>query len=81
MARAGLTSRREAKALLEQGLVRVNGKVITEPFYEVNPANDLVEFKGETVKLERIGGTPGPKCCSRPEQSDGPYRDNQHWSV
>jgi 23S rRNA pseudouridine2605 synthase len=51
LARAGLASRREAKALIEKGLVKVNGKVIYEPSYVVNPANDLVEFKGKTFKI------------------------------
>jgi pseudouridine synthase len=53
LARAGLASRREAKSLLEQSLVKVNGKVITEPSFEVNPTNDLVEFKGKTVKIPK----------------------------
>jgi len=56
LARAGLASRREAKALIEKGLVKVNGKVIYEPFLQVNPANDLVEFKGKTVKI--------PEACT-----------------
>jgi 23S rRNA pseudouridine2605 synthase len=54
LARAGIASRREAKALLEKGLIKVNGKVIYEPSYEVNRADDLVEFKGETVKIPEI---------------------------
>ncbi len=51
-----MASRREAKALIEKGLVKVNGKVIYEPFLQVNPANDLVEFKGKTVKI--------PEACT-----------------
>jgi 23S rRNA pseudouridine2605 synthase len=51
LARAGLASRREAKSLIEKGLVRVNGQVISEPFFQVNPENDLVEFKGKKVKI------------------------------
>ena len=51
MARAGLTSRRESKALLDKGLIKVNGKVITEPSYKIDPTNDVVEFKGKTVKI------------------------------
>ena len=53
MARAGLASRRQAKALIDKGLVKVNGKVITEPFFQVNPENDLVEFKGKPVKIPK----------------------------
>ncbi len=51
MARAGLASRREAKALIEKGLVKVNGKVVSEPFFQVNPENDLIEFKNKRIKI------------------------------
>jgi len=51
LARAGLASRREAKALIEKGLIKVNGKVVSEPFFQVNPADDLVEFKGKRIKI------------------------------
>jgi 23S rRNA pseudouridine2605 synthase len=48
-----LASRREAKALIEKGLVKVNGKVVSEPFFQVNPEKDLVEFKGKTVTIPK----------------------------
>ncbi len=48
-----MASRREAKALIEKGLVKVNGKVIYEPFFRVNPKDDLVEFKGKTAKIPK----------------------------
>ena len=51
MARAGLASRREAEALIEKGLIKVNGKVVSEPFFKVNPENDLVEFNGKRIKI------------------------------
>ena len=51
MARAGLVSRREAEALIEKGLIKVNGKVVSEPFFKVNPENDLVEFNGKRIKI------------------------------
>ena len=51
MARAGLASRREAKTLLEKGLVKINGKVIREPFVQVNPKKDLVELKGKRITI------------------------------
>lgn len=51
MARAGITSRRKAAALIEKGLVKVNGKAVFEPFYQVDPEKDSVEFKGEKVSL------------------------------
>ncbi len=48
-----MTSRREAKALLEKGLVKVNGKVISEPFFQVNPDKDSIEFKGKVLKIPK----------------------------
>ena len=51
MARAGLASRREAKALIEKGLIKVNGKIVSEPFFKVNPEKDLVEFNGKRIKI------------------------------
>jgi pseudouridine synthase len=51
LARAGLASRREAKALIEKGLVKVNGKVVSEPFFQVDPENDLIEFRDKRIKI------------------------------
>ncbi|MEJ2568171.1 MAG: pseudouridine synthase, partial [candidate division WOR-3 bacterium] len=47
----GLASRREAKSLIEKGLVKINGKVITKPFYQVNPEKDIVEFEGQKIEI------------------------------
>ena len=51
LARTGLTSRREAKTLLEEGVIKVNGEVVSEPFFQVNPEKDIVEFKGKRLKI------------------------------
>jgi pseudouridine synthase len=51
LARAGLASRREAKNLIEKGLVKINGKVVNEPFIQVNPTKDIVEFNGKKIKI------------------------------
>jgi len=51
LARAGLTSRREAKTLLEKGVIKVNGEVVSEPFFQVDPEKDLIEFKGKRLKI------------------------------
>ena len=49
MARAGLASRREAEAWIEQGRVSVNGAVISSPALNVKPSDRIV-----------IDGTPMP---------------------
>jgi pseudouridine synthase len=47
MAHTGLASRREAKALIVQGVVLVNGKIAKEPGMGINPEKDIVTIKGE----------------------------------
>ncbi len=51
MSRAGLVPRRQAATLIEKGLVKVNGKVIFEPFFQVEPEKDLIEFEGKKLKI------------------------------
>jgi 23S rRNA pseudouridine2605 synthase len=51
LSRAGLASRRRAATLIEKGLVKVNGKVILEPFFQVEPEKDLVEFEGKKLEI------------------------------
>jgi len=49
---AGICSRREADDLIKAGIVKVNGKIITEMGYKVQPG-DLVNYGGQTLKPER----------------------------
>lgn len=51
MANAGICSRREADVLIATGVVSVNGKVVTEMGYKVNP-EDKVTYGGVPVKNE-----------------------------
>jgi pseudouridine synthase len=51
LSRAGLASRRRAATLIEKGLVKVNGKVILEPFFQVEPEKDLIEFEGKKLEI------------------------------
>src|SRR5690554_4381566 len=46
---AGICSRREADTLIKSGVVSVNGKVITELGYKIDPS-DKVRYDGVTVK-------------------------------
>ncbi|MFB6318242.1 pseudouridine synthase [Saccharicrinis sp. FJH54] len=52
IARAGICSRREADKLIEQGLVKVNGKLVTELGVRVNPS-DEVRVDGTRIKPEK----------------------------
>ncbi|MFZ5616805.1 MAG: pseudouridine synthase [Pseudomonadota bacterium] len=49
LARAGVASRREAEKLIEQGIVTVDGKILTTPAFKVTPGMD-VRVDGTRVK-------------------------------
>ena len=49
IAYAGISSRRNAEQLIKQGKVSVNGEVVTTPFIEINPG-DEVRYKGKLVE-------------------------------
>lgn len=51
LSRTGVASRRKAERLMEEGRVRVNGKVATELGTRVDPHDDRVEVDGRTVEL------------------------------
>jgi len=52
LANAGVCSRREADKLIQSGIVKVNGKVVTELGTKISP-EDKVQYGGETLKRER----------------------------
>lgn len=49
---SGICSRREADTYIEQGSVSVNGKLVTEMGYKVQPT-DVVRFDGTTISPEQ----------------------------
>ena len=51
LSNAGICSRREADVLIATGVVTVNGKIITEMGYKVNPS-DVVTYGGVPIKNE-----------------------------
>ncbi len=53
IAHAGIASRRKADVLIEAGKVTVNGQVVREMGYRVQP-DDKVAFEGKVVKPERF---------------------------
>lgn len=50
---SGVCSRREADKLIEMGLISVNGKVITEMGFQVDP-NDVVKYRKRVLKREKF---------------------------
>ncbi len=53
IASSGVTSRRKADNLIEQGKVTINGKVVKELGVQVKPFADHVVVNGETISLSR----------------------------
>lgn len=51
MARAGVASRRRCEEMITSGIVKVNGKVITELGVKVDPARDKIQVGGENLSL------------------------------
>lgn len=52
LSNAGICSRREADTLILTGVVSVNGAIITEMGYKVNPG-DVVRYDGEAINPEK----------------------------
>ena len=52
LANAGVCSRREADKLIQSGIVKVNGKTVTELGTKVSP-DDTIQCGGENLKRER----------------------------
>lgn len=51
---AGICSRRKADDLILAGVVSVNGAVVSELGYKVDPQKDEVRYNGETLKREKM---------------------------
>ncbi|RXF67887.1 pseudouridine synthase [Arcticibacter tournemirensis] len=54
IANAGICSRRKADELIEAGVISVNGEVVSELGYKINPMKDLIRYNGETLKREKM---------------------------
>jgi len=52
IANAGICSRREADKLIQSGVIRVNGKIVTDLGIKVSPG-DKVQYDDQTLKAEK----------------------------
>jgi pseudouridine synthase len=50
LSRAGIASRRDADRMIEQGMIRVNSKVVTQLGYKIDDEKDRVEVARRRVK-------------------------------
>ena len=53
IANSGICSRREADTYIQTGLVKVNGKIVTELGTKVNPEKDDIRFNNEPIHGEK----------------------------
>jgi len=51
LADCGLAARRKSVAYILEGRVRVNGKIVLAPYFQVNPEEDAVEFDGRRLSI------------------------------
>ncbi|MGN1326778.1 MAG: pseudouridine synthase [Clostridia bacterium] len=50
LANNGIAARRKCEEFIQEGRVKVNGKVVTELGTKINPDKDVIEFDGNVVK-------------------------------
>lgn len=53
LAEAGIASRRKAEELIQQGKVKVNGKIVVELGIKVTPNIDKVSYEGKEIKIKK----------------------------
>ena len=53
MADCGVASRRRSEELIKEGLVSVNGIVVTELGVKIDPVKDKVAYKGKVLSREK----------------------------
>jgi 23S rRNA pseudouridine2605 synthase len=51
---AGICSRRKADELISAGVISVNGEVVSELGYKIDPFKDAVRYNGELLKREKM---------------------------
>lgn len=54
MSQCGVASRRKSETYLIEGKVKVNGKVVLEPGFKIDPFVDIIEFKGQRLRKPEL---------------------------
>ncbi|MCL5772698.1 MAG: rRNA pseudouridine synthase [Actinobacteria bacterium] len=67
LAQCGINSRRKCENLVINGKVKVNGEIIKELYYKVDPEKDIIEYNGNVLKIEEkivlaLNKPPGYLC-------------------
>lgn len=53
LSQAGITSRRKAEKLVLKGLVKVNGRIIRDLSYKIDPLKDIIIFDNRRIELKK----------------------------
>jgi len=51
LAECGVAARRKSVAYVLEGRVRVNGKIVLMPYFQINPETDVVECDGRRISI------------------------------
>jgi 23S rRNA pseudouridine2605 synthase len=67
LAQCSLGSRRKCEILVREGKIKVNGTVIRELYFKIDPNSDIVEYSGKKLRIENktviaINKPPGFLC-------------------
>jgi len=67
LAECGINSRRKCENLIINGKVKVNGEIIKELYFKVDPEKDIIEYNGNILKIEEkivlaLNKPPGYLC-------------------
>lgn len=77
LAECGVASRRASEKLIQEGLVAVDGVVVTELGTKVEPGKSRVTYKGKPVGLEEkvwlMLNKPTGVICTSDDRSAGVY--------
>nr|WP_300004469.1 pseudouridine synthase [Tissierella sp.] len=52
MAKSGVASRRKSEKMIDDGIVKVNGKIVTEQGLDIDPEKDMVMVDDKPIRLE-----------------------------
>jgi len=52
IAKCGIASRRKAEEMIKNGLISVNGKIVSEMGIKIDSKTDIVKFREQIIKLE-----------------------------
>lgn len=53
LSKAGIASRRKSEELIKNGLIKVNGQIITKLGTDVNPDNDIIFYRNKKISLKK----------------------------